>query len=731
MSKGKVAAGLRKGVAALTAAAIVCADIGHVIAATPPSVGSDGIITRADYEACQSRDEAGFRGAIEQLTAKSLAKGLATVDYKAVVGNEWRRSNLDEIIDKRVDTAMNEVKDETSWSNLLSSLAYKEKAAELATAVAERVYKSDQLKTALETLAGGIGVEIGRAIELGTIDAGEPALECMKAFLGPRYGRTIAGVVASDAGREFAIEPGKGSAGVSTGAVLAEGREGIAGAVILLVRRQLQNMASRIGQRIVGALLGRLVAVVAGGIGVVLIAKDIWDFRYGVLPIIATEMKSAETKEKVRAELTKTIQEQIGEHAKDIAGKTADRVVDIWQEFRRAHAKVLDLADRNEAFRAFLDVQKPENLGRVDEVVALVLASEGEAGVLKRLIDGTLQQATATMPPAAIDIMRETRSLETALKWTALAGNALPKVAEYELHKRTSPDAFSAVSLSRLFGIGDRLAITRLAAIKRSARDVLFDLDDGELKQLGRGIAEGDLETLAGYLTGLERSASQRVLRAVAANPVKMVALGSERVRNAILTSRDQSAAVSMMLRNSATLDPGSIAEDFDLAFKGRINPLLIWEKHPEAVGVLGLGGVTLLLLLRRLLFGSRRNRRRPRYCRTWRTLTMLLVTTETIGDTPVRHGALVFASAVAGANIVRDVREAITNYVGGNMTRYEYILDKTIERCFEQLSAKAKAAGYDGVLAIRVSHPMITTGALEVVAVGTGFNYVNPPAGG
>ncbi len=106
----------------------------------------------------------------------------------------------------------------------------------------------------------------------------------------------------------------------------------------------------------------------------------------------------------------------------------------------------------------------------------------------------------------------------------------------------------------------------------------------------------------------------------------------------------------------------------------------------------------------------------------------MLLVTTETIGATPVRHGRVVFASAVAGANIVRDVRETITNYIGGNMTRYEFILDKTIERCFAQLADKAQAAGYDGVLAIRVSHPYIVTGALEVVAVGTGFNYVDQP---
>ena len=582
---------------------------GHVAPAFAATPAEGGILSRADYEACQARDETGFKAAIEALTARSLAHGLATVDYKTVIANEWRKGNVDEIIDKRVDQAMTEVKDETSWAGLLQSLANKEKAADLATAVAERVYKSEPLKVALEALANGVGGEIGKAIELGTVDAGEPALQCMKAFLGPRYGRTIASVVAGNAGREFKIEPGKGGASVSTASVLAEGSEGIAGAVVLLVRRQLSNMAGRIGQRIVGALVGRLVAVVAGGVGVVLIAKDIWDFRYGVLPIIAAEMKSAETKEKVRAELARTIQEQIGEHTKEIAAKTAERVAEIWQEFRRAHVKVLDLADRHEPFRAFLDVQKPENLARLDEVVSLVLAAEGEPGVLKRLADGTLNQGINTIAPVAMDIARESRSLDTALKWAAVAGDALPKVVEYEIHRRATPDNFSKAGLTRILGLGDRLAITRLAGIKRAARDVLFDLDDSELKALGRSLAEPELETLSGYLTGLEKPAGQRVLRAVAQNPTKMQALGSERVRNAILTSRDQGAAVAMMLRTTAILDAGSVAEDFELAWNRKINPLLLWEKHPETVGLLFLGLVIILLGLRRLLFGSRRSR--------------------------------------------------------------------------------------------------------------------------
>lgn len=602
MRSSRLKSVLNSGIAGLASLALVSGQLSAAFAAAPA-------ISRADYEACQARDEGGFKSAIEALTAKSLANGLAGVDYKAIVANEWRKGNLDEVIDKRVDQAMVEVKDETSWAGLLQSLASKDKATELATAVAERVYKSEQLKVAIEGLATGVGMEIGRAIELGTVDAGEPALQCMKAFLGPRYGRTIAGVVARDAGREFAIEPGKGGASVATGTVLAESGEGIAGAVILLVRRQMSNMASRIGQRIVGALLGRLVAVVAGGLGVVLIAKDIWDFRYGVLPIIAAEMKSPDTKDKVRIELAKTIQEQIGEHTKEIAAKTAERVVEIWQEFRRAHTKVLDLADRNEAFRAFLDVQKPENLARVDEVVALVLAAEGETGVLKRLANGTLHQAINTIHPVALDIAREQRSVEIALQWSALAGDALPKIVEYEIHRRATPEGFSKAALTRILGLNDRLAITRLSGIKAAARDVLFDLDDVELKGLGRGLTEPELETLSSYLTGLERAAGQRVLRTVASTPAKMQALASERVRRAVVGSADQLAAVGMMLRSTSSLDPGSVMQDFELGWNGKVSPILLWEKHPQAIGVLGFAALLVLLFLRRLFFGRRHSR--------------------------------------------------------------------------------------------------------------------------
>jgi len=566
-------------------------------------------LTKSEYEACQAREEPAFHAAIEAISIRALKTGIANVDFRAIVGDEWRRSGLDEIVDNRVDLAVEEVRQETSWANLLESLASQQKAQDLATAVAERVYRSDAMKTALETLAIGVGKEVGKQIQFTTEDAAEPTLACLKAFVGARYGTTVARAVAGDANKGNAFDPDSATAQVSPGAVLRQSGAGIAGAAILIMRRQLANMARRVGQRIVGAVLARVVSVVAGGVGLVLIAKDIWDLRHGVLPIIATEMKSEDSKEKVQDELAKTFAEQISAHVNEIGAATADRVVDVWREFRNAHAQALELAARDDQFKSFIDTQPPEKLARLDEVVSLVIASEGKAGLLKRLNDGTLNEAVNELPAPALQIARETRSIDTGLRWYALAGDQLVQVVDLDIYRRTTPDKLTKASLQRILALDDRLAITRLVGIDRDARNTLFELPPAELTSLARSLTEDELATLARYLTGLRKEPRERVLRTVAADPTKMQSLSSERVRIAVVASADQTAAVSMMLRQDATLNPKAIVEDVGLVTGGRVSPILLWEKHPVVI-VAGLVVVLILLLmLSRLLFAGRRTK--------------------------------------------------------------------------------------------------------------------------
>ena len=584
---------LRPAVSAILVLAVSTREALPVFAAAPP-------MTRADYEACQSADEAGFRSSIEALSLKALEAGVKNIDYRAAVDNQWRRLGMDDLLAKRVDLAVEEVRSETSWAGLAQSLVNSEKAQAISTAVAERVYKSDAMKTAIEGLAVGVGNEVGRTLELASQDAVGPSLECLRAFLGKRYGATVAGVVTSDVEKDFGLEAAAGRATISSGSVIQHSSQGIAGAAILLMRRQLANIAARVGQRLAGSILARLVSVAAGGVGLVLVAKDIWELRNGVLPIISEEMKSDASKEMVKAELAKTIGEQIAEHLHEIAAKSADRVIEIWRAFRNAHQKALDLAERNEGFKKFLDTVKPEQLARLDEVVALVLGADGEPGVLKRLDNGTLNEAVRFLPEPAMVIARDTRSIDAALGWSALAGDQLSKVLEHEIYRRAAPEGFTRATLSTLLALDDHVAITRLAALAPASRDRLFGLGTEDLKRLARSFSEAELETLSRYLDGLEPEPRARVLAAVAAAPAKMQSLAAPRVREAVLASKDQARAVDMMLREGSGA-PEVILEDARAAWDGQISPVLLWEKHPLVVGGLGLAVVFVLLMLRRL----------------------------------------------------------------------------------------------------------------------------------
>ena len=133
---------------ALKAALTVLLAFGPVVEARA-ATGSQPM-SRADYEACQTRDEAAFRTAVQSVIAGALDRSISTVDYTALVTDLWRDGNLDKIVDTRVDLAVAEVRDETSWGSLIKSLGSKDKAQELATAVAERVYRSEAMKAALE-----------------------------------------------------------------------------------------------------------------------------------------------------------------------------------------------------------------------------------------------------------------------------------------------------------------------------------------------------------------------------------------------------------------------------------------------------------------------------------------------------------------------------------------------------------------------------------------------------
>ena len=89
-----------------------------------------------------------------------------------------------------------------------------------------------------------------------------------------------------------------------------------------------------------------------------------------------------------------------------------------------------------------------------------------------------------------------------------------------------------------------------------------------------------------------------------------------------------------------------------------------------------------------------------------------------------VEIGELLVSVSVTAANVVNDIRENIRNLIGGRMKHYETLIERTIEAALSDLEAKAKAKGYDGVVGVKVSHPTVVDGGVEVIVYGNGFRH-------
>lgn len=88
----------------------------------------------------------------------------------------------------------------------------------------------------------------------------------------------------------------------------------------------------------------------------------------------------------------------------------------------------------------------------------------------------------------------------------------------------------------------------------------------------------------------------------------------------------------------------------------------------------------------------------------------------------PLEVGELLMVVSVMAANVVNDIRENIRNLVGGRMGHYERLVEAAVQVALDDLARKAQERGYDGVVGVKISHPSLVDGGVEVVVYGNGF---------
>ncbi|WP_125461603.1 MULTISPECIES: hypothetical protein [Rhodomicrobium] len=576
-----------------------------LLAQMPPAMAQESPRTGVAIEQCRDLGDPEVRAQIKALTEDALKGELAQVDYAALVDKHWRDVRMSERLDVEIDEAVRVVRADTNMLDRAYSTISRETAERTAILVAERAYGSEGFKSALADLAQGVGADFGARVEQAAAKVSGPVISCVRTALQSRYGGAIATVFARETESNIDAASSKvGGAKIDAGDLILQNTGTISGIVLIVSRRIIAQMVATIGRRVAGLVASRIISTFTGLIGLALIARDIYEASEGVFPLISERMKSDEAKNLIKQEITRSIEADLTQQVGVIAEETTERIYAFWQDFKQKYNVLLSLAEKNPDFAQFLKNRTVDQLGRLGRLVAYLLREDGEAGVLQRTRDGSLSRAMTELNDQGIAMAIETKSLDRALAWAELAGSRLPKAIDYGLPQLIAPDDITPAQLATLLDFDNRAAATRIARLDRAARDALLSLPPATLKELSRRLGERDLAALAAYQEGLEKPAASRVLREVAQDPSLMHTLGKNSIREAIVGSRDQLAAVTMLLRDNSVLSLTNIGGDFGLVRQGEVNYRVFIERYWAGLIVGLLLALLILMVLRRVIFG-------------------------------------------------------------------------------------------------------------------------------
>ncbi len=582
----------------------------------PPAAGSTPAPSPAPAQApgpraptmtlqeCRSLTDEDVRGRVRELTETVLKREVGQIDYAGLIDKHWREVNMSQRIDTEIDEAIRVVRAETNMLDRAYSTISRQTAEKTAIAVAEQAYGSDGFKNALGDLAQGVARDFGTQIEGGAGKVAGPVIACVQSALQSRYGGAIASTFAQETENNVHIKAEIAGAKINASDLLIEGTGTIAGVVLIVTRRVIAQIVTSLGRRIAGLIASRIISTFTGLVGLALIVRDIYEATEGVFPLIAERMKSDEAKDIIKTEIVKSISTDFGQQLNSIAEETADRIYNLWLDFKTKYATLLSLAEKNTAFADFLKNRKIDQIGRLGEIVALLLGQEGETGIFKRTEDGSLGRALLDLDDNGVVIAVDTKSLDNALAWTRLAKTRLQRVVDLGLQRIIAPADITEKQLMTLLNIDDRNAAIRVAGLERGARDAILSLPAQEGKDLARRLSQDQLTALAVYYTRLQRPARDRLMRAVSESPEVMSSLTNPSVQNSILRSQDQLGALNMLLRNNATLSISNIFNDLQLVRDGQVHYRVFLERYWIAIAIMLIFALFVLIWLKRLIFG-------------------------------------------------------------------------------------------------------------------------------
>ena len=98
----------------------------------------------------------------------------------------------------------------------------------------------------------------------------------------------------------------------------------------------------------------------------------------------------------------------------------------------------------------------------------------------------------------------------------------------------------------------------------------------------------------------------------------------------------------------------------------------------------------------------------------------MILVTTEGINGRELEMLGLVKGSTIQTVNAVRDIGAGLKTLVGGELTKYNEMMNNARALATKRMVEEAEAMGAEAIVGVRYSSASVMQGAAEVMAYGT-----------
>ena len=104
----------------------------------------------------------------------------------------------------------------------------------------------------------------------------------------------------------------------------------------------------------------------------------------------------------------------------------------------------------------------------------------------------------------------------------------------------------------------------------------------------------------------------------------------------------------------------------------------------------------------------------------------MILATIDTIPGKELEVMGMVKGSTIQTVNAIRDIGAGLKTLVGGELTKYNDMMNNARALATKRMAEEAEAMGADAIVGLRYSSAAIMQGAAEVMAYGTAVRFLS-----